>query len=73
MTNHTLFRDTFGIFFNPFRTINSTEQYRLELIRRNDELVLYTDPTTETNLNSLPIDSSTTSYMNESFPQLPSA
>jgi len=59
MTNHTLFRDTFFIFFNPFRTINSTEQYRLELIRRNDELVLYTDPTSETNLNSLPIDSST--------------
>jgi len=59
MTNHTLFRDTFLIFFNPFRTINSTEQYRLELIRRNDELVLYTDPTSETNLNSLPIDSST--------------
>lgn len=74
MRDNTIYKDIFGVFFNPLRTvINSTDQSHLELIKRNDELVLYTDPTTETSLNSLPQDTSMISHMNESFPQLPSA
>jgi hypothetical protein len=75
MTNKTLLRDMFGLLISPLRNnttiTSSSEQNQLVLTESNNKLVLYSNPTNQSTLDSITQDSSTISSISEAFPDLP--